>query len=283
MSPMNNRLLVPRQQAAGDPLPLDVEGDAAAAYSLRSLTRAYVGPVVTVERSSDGTQDSFSAAALGAGVVESFCGSGDGYVVLWWDQSGTGAHMPTAGSTHPALVSSGLINIRQGKPAIVFNGTDANLSTTVLATDFLASAYFVAGSDVATYPDAGSARFCNLSFGVPDARMYYGTGTGYNLGRIGARFGGVNAYNLYEHGTDTFVMSTVLTRTSVVVRVNKTQVIALDPAEGADPITYQTVRVGDPNPASFLRGYWQEFLLYHRDTAGGRIALEDAVQDYYIT
>ena len=47
--PMNNRLLVPQKL----PLLLDYAPGAAAAYSLRSLSNSYVGPVVTVRRSTE--------------------------------------------------------------------------------------------------------------------------------------------------------------------------------------------------------------------------------------
>jgi hypothetical protein len=71
---MNNRLLVPRK----DPGLLDLVPGAAAAYSLRSLSNSYAGPVVTVRRSSDDAEDSFTAAEVSDGTLAAFCGAGMG-------------------------------------------------------------------------------------------------------------------------------------------------------------------------------------------------------------
>jgi hypothetical protein len=57
--PMNNRILRPLAR----PLLLDAVPGAAAAYSLRQLSNAYTGPVVTVRRSSDNAEEDFKASA----------------------------------------------------------------------------------------------------------------------------------------------------------------------------------------------------------------------------
>ena len=74
MSPMNNRLLVPRKV----PGLLDLVPGAAAAYSLRSLSNSYADPVVTVRRSSDDDEASFTASEVADGTLAAFCGAGDG-------------------------------------------------------------------------------------------------------------------------------------------------------------------------------------------------------------
>lgn len=276
---MNKRLLVPRQQAAGDPLPLDVEGDAAAAYSLRSLSETYAGPVVTVERSSDATQDSFTAAAVGAGAVERFCGSGDGYVVLWNDQSGNGHDLPSVGGVHPELVTAGVINKRRGKPAVVFSVADTYFRRDIPCSDYLCSLFCVLGSDLVSYSDAGSARFCNFSFGVPDSRLYFGTGTGYTFKKIGARIGNVNPIVLREHGTDTFALSGFVTRTNAQVYQDAIREINIDPSEGQATISIQTVQLGNAG-SDYLQGSWQECIMYHRNTDVSAVML-NTLLGYY--
>jgi len=121
MSPMNNRLLVPRKT----PGLLDLVPGAAAAYSLRSLSRSYAGPVVTVRRSSDDAEDSFTASEVADGTLAAFCGAGDGFVKQWWDQSANARHasQSTAGS-QPKIVDSGAVVTKEGKPALDFDGTD---------------------------------------------------------------------------------------------------------------------------------------------------------------
>jgi hypothetical protein len=84
--PMNNRILRPLAR----PLLLDAVPGAAAAYSLRQLSNAYTGPVVTVRRSSDDAEADFKASEIDDGTLTAFCGAGDGLVKTWHDQSGNG-------------------------------------------------------------------------------------------------------------------------------------------------------------------------------------------------
>ena len=115
---MNNRLLVPRKV----PGLLDLVPGAAAAYSLRSLSRSYAGPVVTVRRSSDDAEDSFTAAEVSDGTLAAFCGAGDGFVKQWWDQSPNANHAFQAGASgQPKICDSGAVILSEGKPAILFD------------------------------------------------------------------------------------------------------------------------------------------------------------------
>ena len=126
MSPMNNRLLVPRKT----PGLLDLVPGAAAAYSLRSLSNSYAGPVVTVRRSSDDAEEDFTAAEVSDGTLAAFCGAGDGFVKQWWDQSGNARHASqTTAGYQPKIVSSGVVVTEEGKPAILLDGTDDFLLT----------------------------------------------------------------------------------------------------------------------------------------------------------
>ena len=142
---MNNRLLVPRKT----PGLLDLVPGAAAAYSLRSLSRSYAGPVVTVRRSSDDAEDDFTAAEVADGTLAAFCGAGDGFVKQWWDQSGNAKHgVAAADANEPKIVDSGVVILEEGKPAIQFDGSDDFLSADTLATVFTGedkpvSAFFV--------------------------------------------------------------------------------------------------------------------------------------------
>ena len=120
MSPMNNRLLVPRKK----PGLLDLVPGAAAAYSLRSLSRSYAGPVVTVRRSSDDAEEDFTAAEVSDGTLAAFCGAGDGFVKTWHSQTGSNDATQTTAGYQPKIVSSGVVVTEEGKPAIQFDGSD---------------------------------------------------------------------------------------------------------------------------------------------------------------
>ena len=117
--PMNHRLLRPLQT----PGLLDFAPGAAAAYSLRSLSNSYAGPVVTVRRSTDNAEADFTASEVSDGTLAAWCGGGDGFVKQWWDQSGNARHASQTTTTYqPKIVSSGVVVLEEGKPAMQFDG-----------------------------------------------------------------------------------------------------------------------------------------------------------------
>ena len=141
MSPMNPRLLVPRQE----PGVLDFAPGAAAAYSLRNLSLNYAGPVVTVRRSTDNAEADFTASEVSDGTLAGWAGA-DGFVTQWWDQSGNARHATQATTTaQPQIVDSGVLVTEGGKAALQFDGVNDRMSSSLtdLTTPFSAVAVFV--------------------------------------------------------------------------------------------------------------------------------------------
>ena len=117
--PMNNRILRPLAR----PLLLDAVPGAAAAYSLRQLSNAYTGPVVTVRRSSDNAEEDFKASEIDDGTLTAFCGAGNGLVKTWHDQSGNGRDASqSTSSLQPRCVASGTLTVDSNTslPALEF-------------------------------------------------------------------------------------------------------------------------------------------------------------------
>ena len=101
---------------------LDEFGGAAAAFFTYELSTSFVGqPIVRVRRSSDDTEQNFTATEITDGTLTTFTGAGDGFVVTWYDQSGNGrdATQATAGS-QPQIVASGALVTENSDPAIDF-------------------------------------------------------------------------------------------------------------------------------------------------------------------
>lgn len=107
--------------AQEEPL-LDLLAGAEAGYSLRQISSSYIGPAIKVRRSSDNsTQDiNFINYELDIATLESFCGTGDGFVQTWYDQSGNGRHATQASlALQPQIVDNGTtITTYNGKPQI---------------------------------------------------------------------------------------------------------------------------------------------------------------------
>ena len=121
---------------------LDTYPNAAAAYSVRKLRAAYTGNAIKVRRSSDNTESDIGFTALGnldTTTLTSFCGSGNGFVTTWYDQSGNANNATqTTAANQPQIVSSGTILEQAGlsgsKPCLKFDGTNDFFDLTSLIT-----------------------------------------------------------------------------------------------------------------------------------------------------
>jgi hypothetical protein len=112
--------------------------NAVSAFSVRRLTGTYIGNAMQVRRSSDNAtlNIGFTAAGeLDQAALLAFVGSGDGFVSIWYDQSGNGRNVTATNNTRqPRIVTAGVLNTRNGKPAIVFDGSNDYLQTTSFPT-----------------------------------------------------------------------------------------------------------------------------------------------------
>jgi hypothetical protein len=129
--------------------PLDTYTGAAAAYSLRKLRAAYNGPAIRVRRSSDGTTLDVGFDANGnldTASMLSFVGAGNGFVSIWYDQSGNSLNMVQNTSVlQPTIVTAGSVKTDVGKPSILFNQQRLILPSTNMNVSSL-SLFYVGNS-----------------------------------------------------------------------------------------------------------------------------------------
>ena len=133
-------------QPVGENNLLDIYGGAAAAYSLRRLSKDATN-VVRVRRSSDNTEANFTAEQILDGDLLRWVGLGasnNGFVTTYYDQSGNenNAVQATA-ANQPQIVDAGSLITSNGYTVIGYDGTDDNLSTSLTATGTM----LMSGSD----------------------------------------------------------------------------------------------------------------------------------------
>ena len=118
---------------------------AAAAYSLRNLVNTTTS-VVRVRRSLDNLERDFTATEITDGTLTTFTGANDGFVTTWYDQGGNNVNATQAtASNQPKLVSNGVVNLQDGKPALAFDGINDRYSFTDINTvNDLSSTFAVA-------------------------------------------------------------------------------------------------------------------------------------------
>lgn len=113
---------------------LDSYPGASVAYSLRKLRSVYNGSAIRVRRSSDNTEFDIGFTALGelnTTSLTTFVGGGNGFISIWYDQSGNGRDISQSTfGNQPQIVTSGVVNIQGSKPTLTFNGTTQLLTRT---------------------------------------------------------------------------------------------------------------------------------------------------------
>ena len=105
---------------------LDTYTGATAAYSLRKLRNAYTGSAIRVRRSSDNTSQDIGFDVNGnldTVSMLSFVGAGNGFVSIWYDQSGNSNNLTqNTLSNQPSIVLSGVLNTQNSKPVLITDG-----------------------------------------------------------------------------------------------------------------------------------------------------------------
>ncbi len=100
------------------------------AYGLRRLSRFWTGAAIRVMRTSDDAEldIGFIGEDLDVVTLLVFVGSGNGEIVIWYDQSGNGRHAVSTAGRRPRIVNAGVLDIANGKPAVRFNGSNTFFS-----------------------------------------------------------------------------------------------------------------------------------------------------------
>jgi len=125
------------------PIPLlDTYNNAEAAFSLRKLSTLHTGSAIRVREDGFDTEIDIGFDInnnLDTSTLSAHCGSNNGYVVTWYDQSGNNNDATqTAAANQPQIVSNGNVIFEGGNPAI--QGTNSSKlllnSTIELSSEF---------------------------------------------------------------------------------------------------------------------------------------------------
>jgi hypothetical protein len=274
---MNNRLLVPRKT----PGLLDLVPGAAAAYSLRSLSNSYADPVVTVRRSSDDAEGSFTAAEVSDGTLAAFCGAGDGLVTQWWDQSGNANHASqTTPGDQPKIVSSGVVILEEGKPAIQFDGTASRFDLPTISSQVRCDAFFVAAPSQfsGTTPGSANARFFDVIAGTVSFQFLRDAATTSLVMKNSAWQAGSNSTTFGVAGLGQQLYSASFKVASNTLHINGAQQSTSTAASAGSAGTVGKIGLrADGTTSTFFEGTFQELLLYFIDTSANRELLEGQI------
>jgi len=118
---------------------LDRFPNAAVAFSLRKLNSFYNGAAIRVRRSSDNATLDIGFNVVGEldiPTLTTFIGSNSGFVTTWYDQSGNSRNATQINTAQqPRIINSGILDTRNNKPCLFFDGTNDNFETTYTDLD----------------------------------------------------------------------------------------------------------------------------------------------------
>jgi hypothetical protein len=171
-------------------------------YALRRVISTYTGNVIRLRRSTDGALQYFGFTASGeldTAAILAFVRTGDGYVSNWYDQSGNGVHTFQPDETmQPQLVQAGVINRINGRPTLVFDGSNDRLNYSSPSAPTNNFTTLVAAKTTVTHQidnqsnsGTGGTSGQRYLLGAPHQGTYGGQGISL----------GTNGISNYEHGS----------------------------------------------------------------------------------
>lgn len=251
----------------GNPPPLDIYPNAAIAYGLRVLrTAAASNAVVRVRRSSDNTEQDFTAFQVIDGSLTSFCGAGDGFVRTWYDQSGNSNHATqTDTSKQPRIVNNGTLEQESSKPAIVYPSSSHNLKFTTRLTTI--RSYFLLAKCTNTSQSA-------IPFLLGDAFVYdfHAGDAGPPYAWLSSQFSSqrVRFGNTRLNGTVAALESTNRSTSRLLFTIITTDVVA-----GSQLMIDRSFNRSWIGPV-------QEVIIYTSDQTTNRAGIEDNINLHYL-
>jgi hypothetical protein len=281
---------------------LDRYPGAAAAYSLRKLSFRYTGPCIRVRRDSDNAEIDVGFDGNGnvnLDTLSSFVGANNGFVTTWYDQVGNtrpwGANnnqLQTTAANQPRIVNEGIVEIDNGKPCVVFDGSNdrmrvavstnpANDNRVITDDDFsvfgVASGAAQQNTAVLSQHSGATGRliFLNTDNGTTpfnELVLFFNNGASYSVTSTTVAF----------NGTQKLLYSEMNGNGTSHVRVNGGNAEGTLNNQTLNPVNVglQIASAGDGG-ANFFNGKISEIVLYQPNQSNNRINIEKNINSYY--
>lgn len=263
---------------------LDDYPNAAAAYSLRKLRGAYTGSAIRVRESTNNTEQDIGFTATGnldTTALLSHCGSGNGFVTTWYDQSGNARNATqTTAANQPQIVSSGSVLILNSKPRMSFDGTNDYFDHSLNVN----SGYSLISAVVRNLNNSGGIDGV-YNFTAPNNRLMNGmmsnaNGTNWGLYINSFKNSGYNIYNyqaFIASYSDNLFSGTV---TNYLITNNNTTTVTDTGRYAGDTTKRQYIGLDVSTAQAFL-GDMQEIVVYNSDQYSNLTGFRNNINNFY--
>jgi hypothetical protein len=270
---------------------LDVYSVATAAYSLRKIRTAYTGNAITVRRSSDNTSQDIGFDKDGNLDTVSLLlhvGSGNGFVTIWYDQSGNNKHVvQTTAASQPKIVNAGSVMTKNGKPAIDFTwGQFLRAEQRVIGVS--QTSLFNVFS-IKSLTDRNFAWDIGNSYGNQyfafDINTWGTSGQKFGFYASGAGFDSTASTNLNQNLISIIAnnawSNNVKANTSYYIN-NTLRTLTNSTTVYPDYSNAGRISIGNLNGENYyFNGTHQEFIIYPVNQTTNRSAIESNINSYY--
>ena len=262
---------------------LDTYSGAAAAYSLRLLDSSYVGSAVEVYNGSSYADIGFNVfGELDTVALAAHCGSNDGFVSKWYDQSGNSNDATQTTTANMPKIYDGTTGVvtENGKPAVEFlDNADSLFSTSATAFNSVLQ----------------NELYCVASYGTINVGNQYAAGVQIGGSTRGVMIGTNSSgddirYHCQGNGFETATGGTISVDTQILhggtydgttrhARLNGASVGTNTDAEGTG--TADVYFIGKhPSLAAGTDKKVQEFIIY-ASYNGNEANIEDNINTFY--
>lgn len=250
-------------------------------YSLRQLSST-VTNVIRVRRTSDNTEQDFTATQITDGTLATFCAPEEGFVAKWYDQSGNKDVLNFTALQQPKIVSGGSVLLQNGKPCMEFDGVDDSLQV-LLDLEETENYYLFAVNTWVSSPEEGDGYMYGLN-NSPLAPI-----VGYNSFRWNGEKGNLQGFqsDLTMLSPGSFPQSLYyarqigagLTGSQLKINTNQYPIIG-GTANGSTSIN--VIHLGESGEGGSNGNIkLQEFVLYFTDPAFNATAIESNINTHY--
>lgn len=245
---------------------LDQFPGAIAGFAFMPLLSGDSDPVVTVRRSSDDSEQSFTLDECTDGTLTAWVGAGDGFVKTWNEPINGIDASQTTNANQPKIVNSGSLVQVNGVPYLLFSGNQFMQATYGSLISQPASIFFVCDYDSAStflgFDGIDSTNRMAFSNGDSKWTIFAGTSIRNTAEDINPHlfsilFNGASSY-LYVDGVESITSNA-----------------------GSNSSAGVTLGAGYDGVIAPLVGKIGLFIIYNSDQSANRVAIETAINSYY--
>jgi len=254
---------------------LDTYTGSAAAYSLRLLSSTYSGDAVEVYNGTSYADIGFADGELDTTALATHCGSNDGFVSKWYDQSGnTNDAAQTTTASMPKIYdgTTGVVT-ENGKPAVEFDGSNDGYLLNTSGLDIGSLSSFTVGRMITI----SNAVMLGLSGSDGNKRWYapFIASGNFNYGYADSATAITTTQDTNQN-LHTMIAGTTLN--GVEAWLNSTSVGTATRTTGA---ASGQDGIANLDEAFYANCNVQEVIIYGSDQSSNRTGIEDDINTFY--